>query len=214
MGLSIWGRGAMEIAVFFLGLAVGMTAAWMAGLINPSNRQSSRDRLDRAAAPAFSDYGFDIGLLPAFLAAGARAFRAVGVLTTCHSIMPPGDIRTCSISAKVCWPTASANVAGGLLGTAGMSIRPSMVGISTATGDSSRGIAFVAAGYLLILGISPKLAGSFLLIRPEVAGSIMVFTARFLITSGMQLILSGRRFPGNLRNRHRHPSRAERTRFP
>ncbi len=68
------------------------------------------------------------------------------------------------------------NMAGGLLGTAGISIGPSMVGISAATGATSRVIAFVAARYLLI--------------PPEVAGSIMMFTACFLIASGMQLILT------------------------
>src|SRR5690242_593370 len=81
-------------------------------------------------------------------------------------------------------------MAGGLLGTTGISIGPSIVGVSAATGATSRVIAFVAAGYLLILGLSPKMAGSFLLIPPEVAGSIMVFTGCFLIAGGMQLILT------------------------
>ena len=194
MALSIWGRGVWKLLCSFLGLVFGMTAAAMAGLINPEQLANiARSAWIELPHVSFPDYGFDIALLPAFLAAGAAAaFRAVGVVTTCqrinnaawrHPDMP--NIR------KGVLADGAANVAGGLLGTAGMSISPSMVGISTATGATSRSIAFVAAAYLLILGISPRLAGSFLLIPPEVAGSIMVFTATFLIMSGMQLMLSG-----------------------
>src|SRR5262249_44308079 len=39
-------------------------------------------------------------------------------------------------------------------------------------------------------GFSPKLAGVFLLIPHEVAGGMMVFSACFLISSGMQLMLT------------------------
>ena len=171
-----------------------MTAAAMAGLINPEQLANiARSAWIELPHVSFPDYGFDIALLPAFLAAGAAAaFRAVGVVTTCQRINNAAwrhpDM---SNIRKGVLADGAANVAGGLLGTAGMSISPSMVGISTVTGATSRSIAFVAAAYLLILGISPRLAGSFLLIPPEVAGSIMVFTSTFLIMSGMQLMLSG-----------------------
>jgi NCS2 family nucleobase:cation symporter-2 len=194
MALSIWGRGVWKLLCSFLGLVFGMTAAAMAGLINPEQLANiARSAWIELPHVSFPDYGFDIALLPAFLAAGAAAaFRAVGVVTTCQRVNNAAwrhpDM---SNIRKGVLADGAANVAGGLLGTAGMSISPSMVGISTVTGATSRSIAFVAAAYLLILGISPRLAGSFLLIPPEVAGSIMVFTATFLIMSGMQLMLSG-----------------------
>jgi NCS2 family nucleobase:cation symporter-2 len=193
MALSIWGRGVLKLLCSILGLGVGMTAASMIGLIDLDQiaavARSSWIELPHASFP---DYGFDLTLLPAFLAAGAAAaFRAVGVVTTCQRINNSAwrhpdmaNIR------KGLLADGAANVAGGLLGTSGMSIGPGMVGISSATGATSRAIAFVAAAYLLVLGFSPRLAGSFLLIPPEVAGSIMVFSASFLIASGMQLMLS------------------------
>src|SRR5690242_9733345 len=70
----------------FLG-SVGMTAAWLAGLID----QEKLDVIARISwvelpHPAVS-FGFDLSLLPAFLAAGAAcAFRAIGVVTTCQRI--------------------------------------------------------------------------------------------------------------------------------
>jgi NCS2 family nucleobase:cation symporter-2 len=192
MALSIWGRGVVKLLCSTVGLGFGMVAGSFAGMLDPHQLgtfvKSSWFEVPR---PAF-DYGFDLGLLPAFLAAGTAAgFRAVGVVTTCQRINNAGwrhpDI---SNIRKGVLADGLANVAGGLLGTAGMSIGPSIVGISSATGATSRFISYAAAGYLVILGFSPKLAGIFLLIPPEVAGSILMFSASFLITGGLQLILS------------------------
>jgi NCS2 family nucleobase:cation symporter-2 len=51
-------------------------------------------------------------------------------------------------------------------------------------------IAYVAAAILLLLAFLPKLAAAFLALPLEVAGAVLVFTASFMITSGMQIILS------------------------
>ena len=83
-----------------------------------------------------------------------------------------------------------ANVVGGIIGAPGMSISPSLVGISSVTGATSRVIAFAAAVVLVLIAASPKLAGLFLLIPPEVAGSLLVFTASFMISGGMGIMLS------------------------
>lgn len=192
MALSIWGRGVVKLLCSTVGLSAGMLAAAFAGLIDPDQLSSfAKSAWFELPRPAF-DIGFDLSLLPAFLAASAAAaFRAVGVVTTCQRINNAAWRHPDMVNIrKGVLADGLTNVAGGLLGTAGMSIGPSMVGISSATGATSRVIAYVAAGHLLILGLSPRLAGSFLLIPPEVAGSMMMFAASFLITSGMQLILS------------------------
>jgi xanthine permease XanP len=115
----------------------------------------------------------------------------VGVVTTCQRINDSAwrqpdmtNIR------KGVLADGLANVLGGIIGTPGMSIAPSLVGISNATGATSRVIAFASAAVLLAVAFSPALAGAFLLIPPEVAGSLLVFTASFMISGGMQIMLS------------------------
>lgn len=71
-----------------------------------------------------------------------------------------------------------------------MSIGPSLVGVSNATGATSRVIGFAASIVLLVFSLSPKLSGFFLLVPQEVAGSLLVFTASFMISGGMQVMLS------------------------
>ncbi|HEY6440554.1 MAG TPA: solute carrier family 23 protein [Acetobacteraceae bacterium] len=193
MALSIWGRGVWKLVCSIIGLGFGMAAASVVGLIDAERLAAvANSAWIELPRPSLFDHGFNIGLLPAFIAAGAAAaFRAVGVVTTAQR-MNNAAWRHPDMSniRKGLLSDGLANVAGGLLGTAGMSISPSIVGVSGTTGATSRVIAFAASAYLLVLGFSPRLAGIFLLIPPEVAGSMMVFSACFLIASGMQLILS------------------------
>jgi NCS2 family nucleobase:cation symporter-2 len=72
----------------------------------------------------------------------------------------------------------------------GMNVAPTLVGISASTGVTSRAVAYVAAAILLMIGCSPKLVGVFMLVPPEVAGSVLVFTSCFMIVGGMTIILS------------------------
>jgi NCS2 family nucleobase:cation symporter-2 len=67
---------------------------------------------------------------------------------------------------------------------------PSLVGISGATGATSRVIAYAAAAILLLFAASPKLSGFFLTVPQEVAGPLLVFTACFMIAGGMDITVS------------------------
>ncbi len=191
--LSIWGRGALKLLCSLCGLAVGMIGAASIGLLGPTSLASIGEAswlmLPR---PATLGLAFNLALAPAFLAAGiAAALRTVGVITTCQRINNAAWQRPdMSNIQKGVLADGFANVVGGALGLPGMSVGPSLVGISGVTGATSRVIAFAAAIVLLILGISPKLSGFFLLVPQEVAGSLLVFTACFMISGGMQIMLS------------------------
>jgi xanthine permease XanP len=126
------------------------------------------------------------------MAAGvAAALRAVGVVTTCQRINNAAWQRpdTNNIRKGVLADGLS-NIIGGCLGVTGMSIGPSLVGVSGATGATSRMIGFATSLVLLLFAFSPRLSGIFLLVPEEVAGSLLVFTASFMISGGMQIMLS------------------------
>jgi xanthine permease XanP len=71
-----------------------------------------------------------------------------------------------------------------------MSSAPSLVGVSHATGATSRYIAFSCAGVLVIAALFPFYAAFFLLLPQPVVGAAVTFTASFMIASGIQIILS------------------------
>jgi xanthine permease XanP len=203
IGLSIWGRGLLKMLPTLIGLivgllaalAVGLLAALAVGLVGPAQLAVL------AAAPwvAVPHPGglllpmrFDVGLVPTFLASSVAAgLRAVGVITTCQRINDPDwqrpDMRTIRQGVLA---DGLSNVIGASLGATGMSLGPSLVGVSRATGATSRAIAFAASAVLVLLALSPRLAGLFLVVPHEVAGSLLVFTASFMIAGGMEIMLS------------------------
>lgn len=193
IALSIWGKGAIRLFCSLAGLSIGVISAASVGMIG-AIAQARIDAAPLFQVPGFDSlsYSFQPGLIPAFLAAAlAATLRTVGVVTTCQRINDAawkrpdmGNIR------KGILADGLGSLIGGLLGAPGMNIAPSLVSISGATGATSRVIAYVAAAILLLLAFLPKLAAAFLALPLEVAGAVLVFTASFMITSGMQIILS------------------------
>jgi xanthine permease XanP len=191
--LSIWGRGVWKMACSLLGLIAGMTGAYLVGIIG----KPDWDTLAAAPwiampVPLLFDLKFDVSLVPAFLAAGiAGALRSVGVLTTCQRLNnavwqrpDSGNLQRGVLADGL------ANVIGGSIGVTGMCSAPSLVGISGATGATSRVIAFAAAAVLVLFAASPKLSGFFLTVPTEVAGPLLVFTSCFMIAGGMDITVS------------------------
>ncbi len=83
-----------------------------------------------------------------------------------------------------------ATLISGALGAPGMNTAPSLVGVSSSTGVTSRAISFAAAGIFFLVAFSPKLASLMLRVPHEVAGAILVFTSSFMIAGGMDLMLA------------------------
>jgi xanthine permease XanP len=192
-GFSVWGRGVVRLICSMLGILVGMAGSMVFGLV-------SADRMETfLAAPIFAfpgphylAYDFRLSLIPAFLMAGTAAMlRTVGVITTCQKINDSdwkrpdlGPIQRGILADGI------GCMLGGLLGVIGMNTAPSLVGVSKATGATSRHIAFSCAAILIIFAFIPKYAALFLLLPQPVIGAAMVFTSSFMIAGGIQIITS------------------------
>jgi NCS2 family nucleobase:cation symporter-2 len=198
VGLSIWGRGSLKILCSFLGLMVGTVAAIAIGLFG----EAQWTQLGRAAwlilpKPAALGFAFDISLLPAFMAAGfCVSMRVLALLTTCQRMNDDAWERPdIDNLRKGVLADGLANVASGLIGGTGMTPPPSMIGIQSAVGITSRVVVYPVAAILIAMGFVPKLALFFMLIPQEVTGSVLVFIACFTISGGMEIMLSGARGP-------------------
>jgi NCS2 family nucleobase:cation symporter-2 len=191
--LSVWGRGVLRLVCSMLGMVVGMAGSLVLGLVSADSMQSF------LAAPIFAlpephylAYDFRFSLIPAFLMAGTAAMlRTVGVITTCQKIND-SDWRRPDLGPIQGGILADGIgcVVGGLLGVIGMNTSPSLVGVSKATGATSRSIAFSCAAMLILFAFIPKYAALFLLLPQPVIGATMVFTSSFMIAGGIQLITS------------------------
>ncbi|MCB1486956.1 MAG: hypothetical protein KDJ88_05800 [Bauldia sp.] len=193
IGLSIWGRGVVKLTSTLLGLLFGVVVALVGGVIGPSVL-ATVGGAPWLALPDLSilSYSFDLTLVPAFLAAAVAAtVRTIGVVTTCQRIND-AEWKRPDMENVVRGVTGDGLgcLAAGLLGVPGMSSAPSMVGVSSATGATSRIIAFATAAILLLFAFTPKISAAIIALPLEVAGAVLVFTASFMVVGGIQIIAS------------------------
>ncbi|MGH8469479.1 MAG: solute carrier family 23 protein [Gammaproteobacteria bacterium] len=78
----------------------------------------------------------------------------------------------------------------GLLGGIGQSTFSSNVGLSLATGATSRSIAIPCGILMILLAFLPKFAVLFAVMPDPVMGAILIYVACYMILAGIQLITS------------------------
>ena len=76
----------------------------------------------------------------------------------------------------------------GLVGSFGINSYSSSIGLSGATGVTSRSVGYAIGAGFAILALFPPAAAVFAAMPRPVMGSALFFTAAFVLTSGMQMI--------------------------
>src|SRR3546814_20425753 len=77
----------------------------------------------------------------------------------------------------------------GLLGTVGLNTFSGSIGIATATGITSRRVAFAIAGLFLAMSMLPPVWRLLAAVPLEVAGGVLMFSACFIVVSGVQVVM-------------------------
>jgi NCS2 family nucleobase:cation symporter-2 len=94
-----------------------------------------------------------------------------------------------SISGGLLADACGVILSGGV-GTMGQSTSSANVGLSIATGATSRLIGFVCGGILIVLAFVPKLTVLFAIMPSPVVGALLFFAASFMIVAGLQILTS------------------------
>jgi len=193
VGLSVWWRGVMRLMCSFIGIIVGFILAFALGLVPASSIAILKNSAYFAIPdPSYISYHFSYALiLPFFIAAIAASLRTIGVITTCQKINDANwkhpDLKT--IRGGMLADGIGCFLAG-ILGSIGMNTAPSLVGISKATGATSRYIGYAAGIILIIIAFLPKITAFILILPLPVIGAVLVFTGSFMIVGGIQIMVS------------------------
>jgi NCS2 family nucleobase:cation symporter-2 len=146
------------------------------------------------SVPEVGEYGwkFRLDLLVPFLAAIlSSALKAMGDLTTCQKINDQNwkrpEMKSIGNGIFAC---AVGNLCCGLLGGMGQSTSSSNIGLSMATGATSRRIAYVTGAMLVLLAVMPKLAAVFVIMPIPIMGAILVYVVSFMILAGISIMTS------------------------
>ena len=208
IGLNIWNKGKLKLFCILIGMVVGYVVSGAVGLLT---FQDLREAVDRPllAVPTVSQiaWAFDWSLVTSFAVTGlAAAMSSTAVVTTYQRLTDADWVRPdmTSIGGGILGDGIAA-VASGLLGTYGLTISSVNVGLVAATGVASRLIAFAIVVILVIVALQPSLFGLLVIMPHPVMASALLFTAVFIMISGVQIIFepSARR-PPHAGHRHGH----------
>ena len=192
---TVWAKGKFRLYPVLFGLPVGYLFAMFTGVLQPADFQHV------LAAPWFEapsrlvmDFSFDpilvATLIPAFfIATMSSMIKTVGDISLCQKIndhdWKRADMNSVAggiLSAGI------TNLASGLLGGIGQSTFSSNVGLSQATGATSRAIAVPCGIFLIGLAFFPRLGFGFSIMPEPVMGAVLVYVASFMIVGGLQII--------------------------
>jgi xanthine permease XanP len=192
-GFNVWGKGKMRLYSLLIGMVAGYAVSFATGILT-----LDRARLIFDSAffqlPEMGRFGISFSaamLVPFMVAALSSALKTMGDLTTCQKINDADwrriEMRSISRGILAC---AAGNITSGLLGALGQSVSSSNIGLSIATGATSRRIGYAAGGILMLLAFFPKLAAIFVIMPTPVMGASLVFAVCFMIMAGIQIIMS------------------------
>jgi xanthine permease XanP len=186
-GFNVWGAGRLRLYSVLLGMIVGYTAAFGAGLLTAETLRAMVEA-PLFSLPAVGRYGISFSmtlLIPFLVAVLSSALKTMGDLTTCQKINDTlwkrPDMANIGRGVLAC---SVSNVLSGLLGALGQSVSSSNIGLSIATGATSRRIAYGTGVILILLAFFPKLSSLF------VMGACLIFSVSFMILAGIQITLS------------------------
>ena len=193
-GFTVWGGRYLRPFSVLLAILVGYAAALVFDLF-PASSDAVWQRAEFVGVPRFHapwDLSFDVALIIPFLIAGlVPSVKAIGVLTTCQKI---NDANWSAVDMKSLRGGLLASgisvIFAGLLGGMGPAASSSNVGLSLATGITSRMVGFFAGSLFILFAFSPQIATVFVLMPAPVKGAVLIYVACFMIVSGMEMIMS------------------------
>lgn len=191
VSISIWGKGKLRLYPILVGMVVGYLSAFGFGVLSLADL-APLGTSAWVSFPSFASFGwsFDLALvLPFLIATICSTLKDIGDLTTCQKINDSEWKRSDMKSiGKGILADALGDILSGVIGGLGQSTSSSNIGLSVATGATSRRIAYAAGGLFCLLAFFPKLAEGFVIMPRPVMGAILVFAISFLILAGIQII--------------------------
>src|SRR5215475_6784899 len=176
-----------------IGMTVGYGAAVITGVL-PKEAFHLLAELPFFAVPHFDHGGWTFSpalVVPFTVAALAITLKGIGDITALQRINDAGWVRADMGSiSRGTLANGLANIFAGLVGTLGLTPSTANIGLQAATGMSSRVIGYAVGAILIVLAFLPSVTGSLILMPRPVMGAALLFSACFVLISGLQTITS------------------------
>ena len=189
--LNVWTRGYAKMFCALIGVIVGYAASAALGVLDLS-AMTPVQGLSLWRLPDFGhiEYKFEaLALAPFVVAAIGSTLRTMGDVTTVQRLNDKDWVRPDfrSISGGVTG-NGLGSIVCGLLGCLGSNTYSSSIGLSTATGVTSRSVGYAIGVGFILLAFMPAAAVVFAAMPPPVMGAALFFTSAFVFVTGLQMI--------------------------
>lgn len=193
IGLNLWARGTVRMLCAIIGVTCGYVAAVALGAVDPFSMRA----VTVAAIidppdwwPVFPTFRADL-VVPYMAAALTCALRAMGDVSAAQKINDRSWVRPDMTSIrKGMVANGISTLVSALAGVLGGNTQSSTIGMSNATGVTSRFVAYWLGGILIVLSMLPIVSAILVAMPRAVVGAMLLFTASFIMISGLQIITS------------------------
>jgi len=185
---SIWFTGSIRAFGVMISLVIAVLVGYLGDFLPPATLHNPA--LAGSLSWPIALPTFDIAFVPSFAACAlASALRSMADITTCQRINDSQWRRPerNSIHRGVI-AGGMGNVFAGLVGTAGMNTYSGSIGLSAATGITSRRVAYAVGILWIVLAVIPGVPQAMALIPRSILGGALLFTSCFIVFNGIQII--------------------------
>jgi NCS2 family nucleobase:cation symporter-2 len=193
IGLNLWAKGILRMLCAIVGVVAGYLVAVALGAFDPAAMRVLTGAAIFALPhwqPVLPTVSLDL-LIPFCAAALICTLRGMGDVATAQKINDRDWIRPdMTTIRKGIVSDGLGTVVAGLLGVIGGNTQSSSNGMANATGVASRWVAFWLGGMLIVFAFFPVVPAALVAMPRAVVGAAFLFTACFIMTSGLQIITS------------------------
>lgn len=193
VALNVYSKGKLRLYSVLIGIIFGYLLAALLGLFTQAEL-AKLGETQFLAFPYIKDFGWKIDpvlIIPFTIATLSSTLKTVGDISTAQKVNDVNwkrpDMK--SVSGGI-FADGIGGILPGLLGGFGQSTSSANVGLSIATGATSRSIAWFMGALLIVLAFMPKVSEFFLLMPLPVIGATLIYSVSFMIIAGLQIIMS------------------------
>ncbi|SEK94038.1 solute carrier family 23 protein [Halomonas daqiaonensis] len=191
--LTISRFGRVRLYANLLGLLAGYASSLWLGVVDHSllDQLVAQPWFGLPAVPSLEFSFSPLLVVPFVIASLAANIKVLGLVTSAQKtndvLWKRPDMR--SIRGGIAADSVG-NLASGVLGGVGISMSAGNIGLTAATGATSRHIAMVVGSMFIALAFVPKLSAAITLMPAPVMGAGLLYIACFLVISGLEMIVS------------------------
>jgi NCS2 family nucleobase:cation symporter-2 len=189
--LNVWTKGYLRMFCVLFGIAMGYGASAALGILDFSTAVPSEGlSLLRLPSLHLLQWHIDASLIAPFaIVSIAGTLNLIANISTAQRVNDADWVRPnfASLSGGIVG-NGIASVICAIIGSLGVNSYSSSIGLSAATGVTSRSLAYVICAVFMLLSLMPPAAVVFATIPPPVVGASLFFSAAFVFTSGLQAI--------------------------